>query len=308
MSRLAAAGIGLCVALAVPALHMSPAAATPVNGRIAYSVGAILPDPDPGAASQVYTVNQDGTGRRQLTHVVAPVQAGDPSYSPSGTRILYVSNPTRHFQIWAMNGDGSDQHRLVNDPGHDEFLPSWSPDARTIVFTRCLSVVGTTECAIAVVNADGTGLHDITHGHWQDFVARYAPDGQHIVFSSDRAGLIAAVWRCAPDGADLRQLTDPDLEAWWPDYAPNGQRIVFTSNFDRPLGQLYTMTPNGAAVRQLTNFTDNDQGFAASYAPDGTRLVLSATNGLAVLNADGSGLTTIVPVADLIIADWGVRS
>jgi TolB protein len=128
------------------------------------------------------------------------------------------------------------------------------------------------------------------------------------VFSSNRSGYLARIWRCALDGSQLRALTDPDLEAFWPDYSPDGQRILFTSNFERPLSQLYTMAPNGAAVRQLTHFTQDNQGGAASYSPDGTRIVLSATGGLAVMNANGTGLTTIVPINDLVIADWGVRT
>jgi Tol biopolymer transport system component len=293
-------------------IGLAPAAVAscgpPQNGRIAYSVGGVLPGPDLDAASQVYTVYPNGTGRKQLTHVVAPVQAGDPSYSPDGRRILYVSNASGRFQIWVMNADGSDQHRLVNDPGHDAFLPSWSPDASTLVFTRCAPVLSTFECTIATVRADGSRVRTVTGGHWQDFIARFTPDGASIVFSSNRSGYLARIWRCALDGSQLRALTDPDLEAFWPDYSPDGQRILFTSNFERPLSQLYTMAPNGAAVRQLTHFTQDNQGGAASYSPDGTRIVLSATGGLAVMNANGTGLTTIVPINDLVIADWGART
>src|SRR6478752_5569292 len=74
----------------------------PGNGRIAYSVGAVLPDPDPNAHSQVFTIRPDGSGRRQLTHVAAPAQAGDPSYSPDAGRIAYVSSAGGPFQVWLM--------------------------------------------------------------------------------------------------------------------------------------------------------------------------------------------------------------
>ena len=36
-----------------------------------------------------------------------------PSYSPEGDRIVYYSNTTGRNQIWIMNADGSDRHRLV---------------------------------------------------------------------------------------------------------------------------------------------------------------------------------------------------
>src|SRR5690348_10580356 len=127
----------LLIAALVPAAVASAHAdrALPRNGRIAYSVGAILPDPDTHAHSQVFTVRADGSGKRQLTHVKAPVQAGDPSYSPNGRRIAYVSNATGRFQVWVMSASGAHQHRLVVDPRRDAFLPRWAPDGKHLVFT-----------------------------------------------------------------------------------------------------------------------------------------------------------------------------
>jgi len=285
----------------------TPAAPAAHNGRIAYSVGPILPEPDLSGASQVFTVNPDGSDVRQLTHVAAPDQAGDPNYSPDGTRIAYVSNAGGTFQIWTMRADGTGQRQLITDPGHDAFVPRWAPDGKHLVYTRCTSPFGFAECTIAIVGRDGHGVHDITGGHWVDFDARYSPDGRTIAFSSNREGLLAAIWRMAPDGGGLRRLTGPDLEAFWPDYAPDGAHVLFTSNFERPISQIYTMTPNGKRVTQLTSFTDQSGDFA-SYSPDGRQVVLDFNGALAVMNADGSGIHTIVSPDNLVLADWGPRS
>jgi Tol biopolymer transport system component len=60
------------------------------NGRIAYSVGPIFPQ-EPPAPSQVFTINPDGSGWRQLTDVPADKTAGSPAWSPDGSRIANVS-------------------------------------------------------------------------------------------------------------------------------------------------------------------------------------------------------------------------
>ncbi len=303
------ATMGVACAVMLATGSARSVAASPVaaeNGRITYSIGAILPDPDLSGDSQVYTVNSDGGDVTQLTHLTAPAQAGDPNYSPDGSQIAYVSNATGAFQIRTMRADGSGQRQLVADPGHDAFVPRWAPDAKHLVYTRCTSPFGFTECTIAVVGRDGTGVHDITGGHWIDFDARYRPDGRAIVFSSNRDGLVSAIWRIAPDGSGLRRLTEPNLEAFWPDYAPDGRRILFTTNFDRPISQIDTMKPNGRDVTQLTNFSGGASGDFASYSPDGSRVVLHV-NGLAVMNADASGIHTIVPIDNLVLADWGTR-
>jgi Tol biopolymer transport system component len=284
----------------------------PRNGRIAYSVGAVLPDPDPSAHSQVFTIRPDGSGRRQLTHVAAPAQAGDPSYSPDASRIAYVSSVGGTFQVWLMRADGTHQHRLVRDPGHDAFVPSWAPDGKHLVFTRCTKPFGFVECTIARVRSDGSQLLTLTGGHWADFVAGYAPDGRTIAFSSNRRGLSSAIWRMRTDGSRMRRLTAPRPEAFWPAYSPDGRTILFGNNFDRPHTDLFTMRPDGSHVQQLTHFGPRTQGGFASYSPDGRRIVTDhavdgGTEGLAVMRSDGTHLHVIVRTGNLTIADWGVQ-
>ena len=283
----------------------------PRNGRIAYSVGAILPDPDTHAHSQVFTIRPDGSGRRQLTHVTAPVQAGDPNYSPTGRRIAYVSNATGRFQVWVMSAAGAHQHRLVVDPRRSAFLPRWAPDGRHIAFTRCNEPFGFVECSIATVRADGTHLHVITRGHWLNFDARYAPDSRSILYSSSRGGLSSAIWKARPDGSGAHRLTRPEPEAFWPDFTPDGRRILFTNNFERPNSNLVTMRPDGTHLRRVTNVKPPRQAGFGSYSPDGRRIVfdsarLRGREGVGVMNADGTHVRMIVQTGNLTIADWGV--
>jgi len=302
-----------CIAALASAALFTPTSASaatadgPHNGRIAYSVGAILPGPDLSANSQVYTVNPDGSHIQQLTHLHAPDQAGDPSYSPDGRRLLYVSNVGGTFQVWIMRADGTRQHQLVTDPGHDAFLPRWAPDAAHLLFTRCSTPFGQLECTIATAATDGSGLHDLNPGHDVDFSADYSPDGRTIVVCSERANLISAVWRMNRHGGSLRRLTDPDLEACWPDYSPDGSRILISDNSDRPQNHLDTMRRDGTGVRTLID------GVLGRFSPDGKRLVFdrglpNGHEGLSTAAADGSNPHMIVTTDNLVIADWGPRS
>src|SRR3954469_13790663 len=109
MKRFALGTAALVSCVLVAPAYASARAPSP-DGRIFYSVGPVLPDPDPSAGSQVWSVNPDGTDVRQLTHVAAPVQAGDPAVAPNGRQVLYVSNASGGYQVWLMRDDGTRQH------------------------------------------------------------------------------------------------------------------------------------------------------------------------------------------------------
>lgn len=300
------------IALTVMASPVAADAAAARSGRIFYSIGAVLPDPDPGAGSQIWSVNPDGSDPQQLTSVPSPAEAGGPDVSPDGTRVLYVSNVTGSFQVWLMRADGEHQHRLITDPRHDAFVPRWAPDGQHLVFTRCTTPFGFLECTTAAVGVDGSGLHDLTGGHWIDFAASVAPDGGTVAFSSDRNGLAQAIFRVPTTGGPARRVTAARIEAFWPDYRPDGQRIVFGDNFDRPNTNLWTMRPDGSDLTEISH-RRGDQNLAfARYAPDGTHLVADLFDGtaewLVTLNSDGTGLTKIVETDNLTLADWGTGS
>jgi Tol biopolymer transport system component len=94
------------------------------------------------------------------------------SWSPSGNQILFVARTDQDHRraIWEVNADGSGLHQLsipgcggaIADPKSiDSSYPGWSPDGTRIVFTRATDEGKRSD--IAIVNADGSGLVQITH-------------------------------------------------------------------------------------------------------------------------------------------------
>ncbi|MCH7484268.1 MAG: PD40 domain-containing protein [Chloroflexi bacterium] len=49
----------------------------------------------------------------------------DPTWSPDGSQIAFLSGRDGNFEIYVMFADGSDQTNITNTPDADETEPSW---------------------------------------------------------------------------------------------------------------------------------------------------------------------------------------
>ena len=120
----------------------------------------------------IFVVNVDGTGLQRITPTGMILDGFPGSWSPSGNQILFVARNRGEDRraIWEVHADGSGLHRLpipgCGGASADRqstacYYPGWSPDGTRIVFTRATKDEKRTD--IAIVNADGSGLVQITH-------------------------------------------------------------------------------------------------------------------------------------------------
>ena len=124
-----------------------PAPAAPAQAAFPGHNGKITFSTDRDGDAEVYVMNADGTGQAPLT--ANTISDANPTWSPDGTRIAF-ERPEVFCAIWLMNADGTGQAQ-VYPQGAD---PAWSPDATQIAFS--------VHSGIAVVDADGSGYHEVT--------------------------------------------------------------------------------------------------------------------------------------------------
>jgi Tol biopolymer transport system component len=287
------------------------------NGQIAFSPTPLLPPigGEPGdleTHSQVFAIQPDGTGLTQLTHVAEDLVAGSPDISPNGKRIVYQSNESGSFNVWVMDIDGGHQTQLTDESGFEDFQPSWSPDGKSILFSRCGEPFGyITYCDIESMKANGSNEQALlSAGHWLNVRPTYSPNGSKISFSSDKGGLTSTVWVMNADGSSPKRLTKARQRAFWPDWAPDGKRILFGDHCCVPHSNLWTVRPDGSGLRKLTHVPpDQDAGFA-SFSPNGREIltVLFTRHGptLQTLRSNG-GHFRQVSGHEAFLSDWGAR-
>jgi TolB protein len=250
---------------------------------------AVVQATDPGAPgrivfareglseTQIWTINPDGTDARQLT--TEGWSNTQPSWSPDGSKIVFVSNRGPGPRVWAMDADGSNQVPLTDDVLY-AMGPVWSPDGTKIAFARYVD-----NYDIWVMDADGTDQVNVTQDPAEDLWPSWRPGTTTLAFQSNRDGN-SEIYAIDAGGGGLANLTNtPAVGEYEPDWSPDGTRLVFNAG-----SNIAVMNADGSA---RTTVTTTHQASHAAWSPDGSRIVFSSWRDLNnyelfVMNANGT--------------------
>lgn len=295
-------------AFLAPLLVLGVVAAPAANATFPGSNGRIVFDTAEGPdGSQIYTIDPDGSGLVQLTHL-RRAAAFMPRWSANGRRIAYVSDASGNDELWTMRADGSRQRQVTDEPGVGHYWPTWAPGGG-IVFSRCdFTAFGT--CTISAVRPDGSKMRTIVRGHWHHGQPAVSPDGTWIAFTSDKGGYDSRLWLVRPDGSDLHFVGDlvklvPDRLDW----SPDGSHLTFTG--DPRSGKAFTIEPDGSDLTSITPVPV--ARIYAFYSPDGTQMAVlhdadSPDRTLIRTDTDGNEIGPLTSIPGITFADWGVAS
>ncbi|MDX2368359.1 MAG: DUF5050 domain-containing protein [Colwellia sp.] len=144
---------------------------------------------------------------------------------------------------------------------------------------------------VFLTNLKGENLKQLTHNNRDDYDASWSPDGQFILFTSNRDGGNSEVYVMAVDGSQQRNLSRSpsyDGQARW---SPDGKFIVFNSDRNGSIG-LYIMSFDGKNIKQVSK-DDMDGYVFPSWSPNGEWISYSKQdfNGKSnvwIVKADGS--------------------
>lgn len=163
----------------------------------------------PQDGRQIWVANADGSEPRPITAVAATDAAFQPTWTPDGSRIVYIlgrdtGTPSETSELHSVAVDGSDDRLLV--PGLN---PEVSPDGTQIAYEN--------EGSIWIVDIDAQEVPRAVADAAQD--PSWSPDGTRIAYATEDGTELRVV---GVDGTDDHAITGPDerpmtrrANPWW---------------------------------------------------------------------------------------------
>jgi Tol biopolymer transport system component/predicted Ser/Thr protein kinase len=253
--------------------------------------------------------------RRLPIVATGPLHHIGPAFSPDGQSLAFFGTAgVNSGDFYVASVAGGEAKRLTSDGQLTAGL-AWTADGREIVFSsaragerslwRISAAGGTPEhlgalggvALLPAISRQGGRLLYVqrvsetniwrfdAHGRSppRRFIAstrddenpQYSPDGERIVFVSNRSGS-HALWLCDSDGSNPVQLTSfgGSTVNGFPSWSPDGRQIAFDSNF-KGNWDIYVIDAEGGAPHPLT--TDSGADARPSWSRDGRWIYFAST-------------------------------
>ncbi|KAI6087346.1 hypothetical protein F4821DRAFT_269464 [Hypoxylon rubiginosum] len=188
----------------------------------------------------IYVFNATGDGYTNLTLTNSSLNAGFPSYSPDGTKLVYRLWSAETGIPYGLRILDLETGETTNLTSGWDTTPGWSPDGERIVFAR--QVNWTAEYGsrwyadrydVMTIRPDGSELTALTSSMANDAHAVWSYDGR-IMYNSGMYGFrdecaqfdntfqpYGQIMMMDADGSNKRMLTDSTWEDSMPIFIPN---------------------------------------------------------------------------------------
>jgi dipeptidyl aminopeptidase/acylaminoacyl peptidase len=248
------------------------------------------------SGEDIWTVNADGTGLRNLTQTAA-IQEENPAWSADGALLA--------FQSWAdgggvevMNGDGTGRRRVADgfarNAGYFTDSLAWAPDAHRLAIAF---VPGD----ISIIDVSSGDRIDVGHGtRW----LAWSPTGRYLAWGN--GATIEAY-----DSTDGSSFTIAAMSSnvRFLNWFPKEDRLLFVGFNDAGETDLYTVNLDGSGLTGIAMAGGED---GAQLSADGTRVLFSrahpwpdtAKDDVALLRLGDTEATPVLRVPGLGIARW----
>lgn len=182
---------------------------------------------NPGRKFQIFVMNEDGSGLKQVSH--SDHDSVAEAWFPDGKKIAFAEQRNqglgKSFTLYSIDLETGAEARILPEFKNSSSLPEFSPTAPLMAFTG-KKLLGW-----------GVFIHDFSSGTTRVLTEgggacrpHFSADGRRIAFVSSAADGKGDIWLINPDGSGKQRLTDlPETFDYYPSWSPDGRFIVFAS-------------------------------------------------------------------------------
>jgi Tol biopolymer transport system component len=273
----------------------------------------------------LYTLPITGGEAKQITSGL-PFDS-QPSVSPDGQRIAFVSDRSGSDNLWIAKIDGSEPKQLSKDPQGDFESPSWTPDGDYVLVSRKPDNVATHEVWMYHIQG-GTGIQVTKAAPKPDTPRQQqlralgvvaSPDGKYFYYARRNGSFTYNVtfplWQIVRRDritGDEDVITNAPGSAFRPVISPDGKTLVFGTRQDAETGlrvrdlqtgeERWLKYPVQRDDQESMSSRDVLPGYA--FTPDSKDIVVSYGGKIHRLQVS-TGEDTVVPFTAKVSQDLG---
>lgn len=254
-------------------------------------------------AHSFFLLSSDGKSVRQL---ICPLSGGElstPTWTADSKQILYAI-PESAGDVGAVQATsvGSAGRVVLQDASSGEVHTLFSVQApvsrieiagsRRVIF----DLLGQRDNLklLSIYPGEHSGGRWLTRGNSIDRQPYFAPDGEHVVFSSSRSGDVG-IWEVSLKTGALQRLTEHQASEWDPYITPDNKHLLWSSNRTGNF-EIWMAERDGSAPRQVSH--DGVDAENPVTTPDGNWVVYASGQsqhpGVWKVRIDGTGSKQIV--------------
>lgn len=211
---------------------------------------------------EIWSINPDGSGRRQLTN--DPGGDAAPVVSSDNKTVFFTSNRSGEAHVWKMNADGTDQIQITSKEGGSPIFIA--PDGKTVYYRH--GIDGTL-WSVSVENGEERLVYDRT----KEKIA-ISPDGLTMAFEKriDSKLYLALVSLSSLETVGAIELPAEKTRLLELSWMPDGRSILFMmSNVNFKGNVVYQYSFEGKTTRRIADLGDDEVSEVSGIAvsPDG---------------------------------------
>jgi TolB protein len=269
-----------------------PSARSVINGGfplVSPSAPVILFESNRSGINQLYLMNADGSGQRQVTQSTVDVSGAQ--WLPGGKSFLYTTTEGDQSTVYERWPDSTRTRMVRKFPGR---APRFSPARDYVLYD-----VGPWTAA-HLVRTDPRGLdpRQMTDNSAAVWLGVWSPDGRRIAYTvSSKTGM--SIWVMNFDGSNPHQvthLTPQQGAAQMPAWSPDSQQLAFQANATTPRTKatLWIVDLRTRGAREVLPHDNAYRDETPSWFSDGKRLAFQSNRSgrmeVWAVNTDNSDL------------------